>query len=164
MKVSILRGLAVTTAAVMIIAATSCDPAAKYEREERNSIDSYIQEHMDTPFELKASGLYYHEVTAGTGVQATQHDTAYVMYTGKFLDGTVFDSNIAKKDTLIFPIDEGYMIPGFDEAITYMRAKGKALVLMPSSLAYGPTGYYTISGYTPLLFEIELARVKTHAK
>ncbi|HBE43065.1 MAG TPA: hypothetical protein DDW27_18040 [Bacteroidales bacterium] len=42
-----------------------------------------------------------------------------------------------------------------------MRGGGKALFLVPSRLAYGPTGnYYTIPGFTPLLFNVELVRVK----
>jgi FKBP-type peptidyl-prolyl cis-trans isomerase len=41
-----------------------------------------------------------------------------------------------------------------------MREGGKALFLMPSKLAYGSAGYYSIPGYTPLLFEVDLVKVK----
>jgi FKBP-type peptidyl-prolyl cis-trans isomerase len=51
------------------------------------------------------------------------------------------------------------MIAGFDEGITYMKAGGKAKFLVPSSLGYGPSGYYTIPGYTALLYEVELVKV-----
>ena len=71
------------------------------------------------------------------------HDTAYVVYTGKFLDGTVFDSNVGKA-SLIFPVDEGVLIQGFDEGITYMNQGGKAQFLIPSKPRIWPTGilYY----------------------
>ena len=67
---------------------------------------------------------------------------------------------------------EGYVIKGFDEGITYMKVGGRSLLLIPSKLAYGTSGYYTydasgnysgIPGYTPLLFDITLARVKMSA-
>ena len=93
------------------------------------------------------------------GCTPVAHDTAYIFYTGKFLNGNIFDSNVGTKDTLVFPVGENYMIQGYDEAITYMKEGGKALILIPSSLAYGPTGWCTIGGYTPLLFEIYLVRI-----
>ena len=138
---------------------TSCDPSKKYEEDEENAIQSYLLDNFALQFEHKPSGLYYLEVKAGTGNLPVKSDTAYVKYTGKFLDGTVFDTNVGKPDTLIFPVDEGWMIPGFDECVLYMRPGGKALTLVPSKLAYGPTGYYIIGGYTPLLFDIELVKL-----
>jgi FKBP-type peptidyl-prolyl cis-trans isomerase len=81
------------------------------------------------------------------------------MYTAKFLNGNIIDTNVGTSDTLIFPVAENYLIQGFDEAITYMKEEGKALLLIPSSLAYGTTGYFSIPGYTPLLFEVYLTRI-----
>jgi hypothetical protein len=43
---------------------------------------------------------------------------------------------------------------------TYMREGGKALFLMPSKLAYRSAGYYSIPGYTSLLFEVDLVKMK----
>jgi FKBP-type peptidyl-prolyl cis-trans isomerase len=98
-------------------------------------------------------------VLLGTGPAPVTHDTAYVIYTGSFLDGTVFDSNVGKAN-LIFPVDEGVLIQGFDEGVLYMKQGGKAQFLIPSSLGYGTQGYYSIGGYTPLLYDVELVLVK----
>jgi FKBP-type peptidyl-prolyl cis-trans isomerase len=109
----------------------------------------------------KESGLYYADVIAGTGNHANQHDTAYVLFVGYYLSGTKFSTNInssAPHDTLIFPINEGKMIAGFDEAITYMNAGGKSMIIVPSYLGYGEAGYY-MTAYTPLLYTILLCRV-----
>ncbi len=144
---------------VLAISLYSCNPARQYEKEEASAIEDYISKNPNLDFEHKESGLYYYEMEAGTGRTPVAHDTAYVMYTGKFLNGTVFDTNVGTTDTLIFAVDEGWMITGFDEGITYMKEGGKALFLIPSSLAYGPSGYYTIGGYTPILYEVYLARV-----
>lgn len=144
---------------VLMISLVSCDPAKKYEKEESAKIQEYLNSNSDLNFVLKPSGLYYLEVVAGSGRIPVKHDTAYVKYTGKFLDETIFDTNVGKTDTLIFPVDEGWLISGFDEGITFMREGGKAKLLVPSKLAYGPSGYYIIVGYTPLLYDIELVHV-----
>jgi FKBP-type peptidyl-prolyl cis-trans isomerase FkpA len=145
--------------AVLVIALVSCNPASKYEKAEKESISNYLNNHPTDTFTLETSGLYYHQVLLGTGPAPVTHDTAYVVYTGKFLDGTVFDSNVGEAN-LIFPVNEGVLIQGFDEGITYMKQGGKAQFLLPSKLAYGTQGYYTIGGYTPLIYDVELVLVK----
>jgi len=146
--------------AVITLSLVSCDPSKKYEKEESAQIQNYLNENSTLNFELKSSGLYFLSIQAGTGVKPQRSDTAYVKYTGKFLDGTVFDTNVGKPDTLIVPVDEGWLIPGFDEGISLMSPGEKAMLLIPSKLAYGPSGYYIINGYTPLLFDLELVKVK----
>ena len=74
------------------------------------------------------------------------------------MNGSIFDSNVGSTDGF-FPVAEGYLIAGFDEGITYMKEGGKARFLLPSSLAYGSAGYYTIPGYTPLLYDVQLVKV-----
>lgn len=146
----------------IIISLTSCLKSTKeLEQEEAAKIQNYLIANPSLNFDLKESGLYYLEVETGTGLPANTHDTAYVLYTAKFLDGTELDSNVGTDDTLIFPVDEGYIISGFDEGVTYMREGGESLFLIPSKLAYGSTGdYYSIPGYTPLLFNVWLVRLK----
>jgi FKBP-type peptidyl-prolyl cis-trans isomerase FkpA/FKBP-type peptidyl-prolyl cis-trans isomerase FklB len=86
------------------------------------------------------------------------HDTVHVLYTGRFLDGSQFDTNIGGED-LVFPVSEGLTIEGFDEGITYMKEGGKATFLIPSKLGYGGSGYYSIPGYTALLYDVQLVKV-----
>jgi len=127
---------------------------------EGEMIQEFINNNPTFPFQLEPSGLYYLDLIIGTGPAPVTHDTAFVKYAGRFLEGTVFDSDIGRTDTLIFPVNEGYLISGFEEGISYMREGGRALFLIPSKLAYGPEGYYTIPGYTPLLYEVDLVKVK----
>jgi peptidylprolyl isomerase len=147
-------------AAVLVLSLGSCDPSKKYVKQEEDEIQNYLSSNPALAFEQQASGLYYLPVQVGTGIKPEQHDTAWLKYTGKFLDGTVFDTNVGKTDTLMVPVDEGWMIPGFDEGITLMNNGGKAMLLIPSYLAYGTAGYYIISPYTPLLFDLEMVKVK----
>ena len=145
-------------AAGLVLLLVSCNPASKYEKAEKESIQNYLSSNPADTFDLKPSGLYYHNILTGTGRTPVIHDTAYVQYTGMFLDGTPFTTTEGQPDQA-FPVAEGYLIAGFDEGITYMKEGGKARFLIPSSLAYGPGGYYSIPGYTPLLYDVTLVRV-----
>lgn len=146
-------------AIILLIFLVSCDPGKKYEKQEEENILMYLSNNPTLNFAQKPSGLYFLEVLAGKGSVAVAHDTAFIKYTGKFLDGTVFDSNVGTTDTLAVPVYEKWLIPGFDEGITYMKVGGKAKLIVPSNLGYGPSGYYIIAGYTPLLFDLELVRL-----
>lgn len=149
--------------AVIALTLGSCMKTEDYSAIEQENIASFLASHPDIPYTQKESGLYFYETTAGSGELAKAHDTAYVVYTGKFLDGYVFDTNVGK-DTLGFVVGEAMVIPGFDETISYMRQGGKATVLIPSKLGYGPTGYYFIPGYTPLLYDVTLTKLVPGSK
>jgi FKBP-type peptidyl-prolyl cis-trans isomerase len=151
---------------VAFISLTSCFPSTdELEKEEADKIQAYLSENSTTDFDLKSSGLYYLEVIAGTGLAAATHDTAYVYYSVSILDGTILESNYGTDDTLIFPVNEGYLIAGFEEGLSYMKSGGNSIFLVPSKLGYGATGNYygTIAGYTPLIFDVKLLRVKPGA-
>ncbi len=146
----------------LVLSVSSCMKSKKpeeFEAEEQAQIDSYLAANPTLAFEQKESGLYYLPLQAGMGPFAKENDTVYVKYTAKFLDGYIFDTNVGRTDSIFFPLDK-YMIPGFLEGITYLNKGAKAVLLIPSKLGYGPYGMYPISGYTPLLFDVELIRIK----
>ena len=152
------RVIVLSVSVVLILSLVSCHPEAKLEKQEKEDIQTYLTDNSNLNFVKRPSGLYYLEVVAGTGLSPVKGDSAFVKYTGMLLDGYVFDSNVTSGSTLGFEV--GDMIAGFNEGVTLMKAGGKATLLIPSHLAYGTTGRYPyISGYTPLLFDIELVRV-----
>ena len=144
------------------ITVVSCNKKNEFEERELQQISEFLENNPALSFEKKPSGLYYMEQIPGTGIVPIKFDTAYVRYTGKFLDGTIFDSNIGTSTPLMVLIGSPSIIQGFNEGLTYMKSGGKSLILLPSSLGYGSIGNYYggISGYTPLLFEIQLVLVK----
>lgn len=112
-----------------------------------------------------ASGLYYVISKPGTGANVTAGQTVKVMYTGKSLDGKVFDSNIDPQfqhpEPLEFPLGKGNVIPGWDEGIALLNKGAKATLFVPSPLAYGAQGNQgMIAPNSILIFDVELIDFK----
>jgi len=135
-----------------IINLTSCKDMEKKEIEDRNS---YLQKNNIT-VEPQESGLYYVETLAGTGEQPNAGDMVKVHYTGKFLNGKVFDSSVDRGEPLEFQVGIGQVIKGWDEGIMLMKTGGKATLVIPSHLGYGIKDYSSIPGYSTLVFDVEL--------
>ena len=127
-------------------------------QKKKEAISNYLNTHATDTFTLEKSGLYYRQVLLGTGASLAIGDTACIYYTGRFLDLSSFDTNVGGK-MFKFAVGKGDVLQGFDEGTYYMKQGGKAQLLIPSSLAYGSQGYYSIGGYTPLLYDVELVLV-----
>jgi FKBP-type peptidyl-prolyl cis-trans isomerase FkpA len=92
-------------------------------------------------------------------IAPTKADTVEVHYEGKLIDGTVFDSSIARGEPISFPLSG--VIAGWTEGLQLMREGGKAKLTSPSDLAYGPRGSPPkIPGGATLVFEVELLQIK----
>jgi FKBP-type peptidyl-prolyl cis-trans isomerase FkpA len=104
------------------------------------------------------SGLKYEDLTEGDGTLCTgRGQTAIVHYTGWLEDGTKFDSSVDRNDPFSFPIDCGYVIPGWDEGVVGMKIGGKRKLTVPPELGYGERGAGdVIPPNATLVFEIEL--------
>lgn len=68
--------------------------------------------------------------------KAKANDTVKVHYTGKLVNGQVFDSSV-DRDPLQFTVGGGQMIKGFDSAVDGMELKEKKTVTIPCAEAYG---------------------------
>lgn len=145
------------SAVLLTISLISCDPSKKLQKQENEEIQKYLTDNINFPFVKQPSGLYILEVLAGTGISPVRTDSVYFNYTGKFLDGTIFGTNSTTGKLLGAIV--GANIIGFDEGLTKMKVGGKSTLLIPSSLAYGSRGNGYISGYTPLLFDVQLVKV-----
>jgi FKBP-type peptidyl-prolyl cis-trans isomerase len=148
-----------------VVLVTGCDPAKKWEKEERQQIQAYLNSLGDTAYVVKPSGLYFIEVLAGTGRTPLEKDTVYIRYKSTFLSGKVLDSNLSAASPFKFVVGSGDVILGLDEGVRYMKSGGKSILITPSSLAYGTGGYYPyINGYTPFRWAIEIVDVKAGSK
>ncbi len=107
--------------------------------------------------EKTASGLMYTITRPGEGATPKKGATVSVHYTGKLLNGTVFDSSVSRGEPIQFPVGAGRVIPGWDEGIMLMKEGGKRVLVIPPELGYGARG---AGGVIPpnawLVFEVEL--------
>lgn len=69
--------------------------------------------------------------------EAAHGDTVNIHYTGKFTDGTVFDSS-SGREPLAFELGSGQVIPGLDKAMRGMTVGAKKTIDIPADEAYGP--------------------------
>jgi len=92
-------------------------------------------------------------------VQPQQGDSVFVHYTGRLVDSTIFDTSTGG-DPFSFTLGAGYVIPGWDEGIAYMKEGGKATLIIPSVLGYGSSGKNSIPPYSTLVFDVELVDVR----
>ena len=106
------------------------------------------------------NGLQYKVITEGTGKKPVAESTVIVHYTGKFLDGTVFDSSVERGEAAEFPVGIGRVIEGWDQVLQLMPVGSKYQVWIPYDLAYGEQGWQGIPPYSMLEFEVELLGIK----
>ncbi len=103
------------------------------------------------------SGALYSETLAGTGASPAATDKVKVHYRGTLIDGTEFDSSIARGQPAEFPLNG--VIKCWTEGLQKMKVGGKAKLVCPSDLAYGDRGRPSIPPGATLLFEVELLEI-----
>ncbi len=107
---------------------------------------------------ITPSGLQYEVLTEGDGPKPTAQDRVEVHYTGKLIDGTVFDSSVERGAPATFGVTQ--VIPGWVEALQMMTVGSKWRLFIPSQLAYGPQGAGGIIGpNSTLIFDVELLKI-----
>ncbi|MDE6006071.1 MAG: FKBP-type peptidyl-prolyl cis-trans isomerase [Muribaculaceae bacterium] len=135
------------------------DLQAKAEEAAKSAGKQFLEENKKKA-EVKetASGLQYVVEKEGEGAQPTAEDEVTVHYTGKLLDGTVFDSSVNRGEPATFPLNR--VIPGWTEGVQLMKEGAKYTFFIPSDLAYGPQGIPgAIPPHSTLIFEVELIKV-----
>lgn len=104
------------------------------------------------------SGLQYEVLKQGEGPKPEATDRVVVHYTGKLIDGTVFDSSEERGEPATFGVTQ--VIPGWVEALQMMNAGSQWRLFIPSNLAYGPNGAGGVIGPNQtLIFDVTLLEV-----
>jgi FKBP-type peptidyl-prolyl cis-trans isomerase FkpA len=121
---------------VIIFTLASCgkkdnfDPI-KQAADDEAAIQAFIKANNLTNVTRHTSGLYYQIVTPGTGAYPTVNSTVTVTYSGKLLNGGVFDAQSGIKFAL------SGVIQGWQIGIPLINSGGRIRLLIPSGLAYG---------------------------
>ena len=111
-----------------------------------------------------ASGLKYIDLVEGKGESPNVGQQVTVHYTGRLEDGTKFDSSLDRDEAFTFTIGVGQVIRGWDEGVITMKVGGKRRLIIPSDLAYGPSGRPpVIPPNAELIFDVELVEVDGEA-
>jgi FKBP-type peptidyl-prolyl cis-trans isomerase FkpA len=146
---------------------------AKIQADEKVDANKYITSNK-LMLKTTASGLRYVIFKPSTKPKPRAGDTVLVNYSGKLLNGQVFDTSIAAVaekagllqegrtyEPISFVVGSGQVIKGWDEGLLLLNAGAKAKFVIPSSLAYGEQGQgETIPPYSTLVFDVELVSVK----
>ena len=105
------------------------------------------------------SGLQYMVLKEGTGAKPGPTDKVTVHYTGRLIDGTVFDSSVERGEPATFGLNQ--VIPGWTEGLQLMSEGAKYRLFIPSELAYGSKGAgEQILPNSTLIFDVELIKVE----
>ncbi|KQT20659.1 hypothetical protein ASG22_16935 [Chryseobacterium sp. Leaf405] len=133
----------------------------KAEENKKKGAEFLAKNKLNKNIKTTASGLQYEVLKAGDGkTKPAASSTANVMYTGKLMDGTVFDST-DKNGGKPVELNLSSVIPGWTEGIQLMTKGAKYRFYLPSELAYGDNG---AGGVIPpgatLIFDVELVDFK----
>jgi len=139
--------------------------------ENKLKIKDYIAEN-NLKVDSTESGLYYSITEKGDGVIPENGQVVKVNYTGRLLNGKLFDTSVeqvAKENDMYneqrtygpieFPLGQGQVIKGWDQGIGLLNVGSKATFIIPSDLAYGPRGTGPIPANAVLVFDVELVAV-----
>ena len=107
------------------------------------------------------TGLYYVVTEPGNGEKPEVGKPVTMHYTGKLLNGTVFDSSVERDQPFQFVLGVGQVIPGWDEGVQLMTKGEKGLLYIPYYLAYGERDMGDIPPFSNLIFEVELIDFET---
>lgn len=118
--------------------------------------DAFLAENKGkTGVKTTESGLQYLVEKEGTGAKPTATDRVKVHYTGRLLDGKVFDSSVERGQPAEFGVNE--VIKGWTEALQLMPVGSKWKLFIPAELAYGDRGAGAdIKPGATLVFDVEL--------
>lgn len=140
---------------------------------EPEAIAAYVR---DNNIKEKANndGLYVIVKKKGNGAKVAAGKKVAINYTGRLLDGTMFDSSVesdAKRgniytadrtyEPLSYTVGQMGLIKGWEDGINGQPEGTILQLIIPSALGYGSRGAgEMIPPYSPLVFDIEIVSVK----
>jgi FKBP-type peptidyl-prolyl cis-trans isomerase len=100
-------------------------------------------------------------VTKGAGEKPKKGQMITAHYTGKLLDGTVFDSSRQRNKYFNFKVGLGQVIQAWDSTFLTMQRGERAVITASPDAAYGEDGYPpVIPENSTLVFDVELIDFK----
>lgn len=116
------------------------EAADKLGEEVLELVNAYNAGTLKDGLQTTPTGLKKHIISEGQGEMPGQGDQVKVHYYGMLLDGKMFDNSIRRGEPFVFTVGTGQVIPGWDQALATMKEGEKAIIFLPSHLAYGEMG------------------------
>jgi len=120
----------------------------------------------NTPVSPSSAPFSQTDLRVGSGTAAVAGSTVTVQYTGWFYDaskadkrGVQFDTSIGRT-ALTFTLGAGSVVQGWEQGLVGMNVGGLRRLIIPPSMAYGPTRNSAIPPNATLVFDIELLDVQ----
>lgn len=139
---------------------------ANYEAEmekardaEPELIANYVKEN-NIKVQPNADGLYVIVKKQGKGTKVAVGRQVAIHYTGRLIDGTVFDSSVGN-EPLSYVVGQMGLIRGWEEGVTGQPEGTQLQLIIPSAMGYGPQGAgQMIPPYSTLIFDLDIVSVK----
>jgi FKBP-type peptidyl-prolyl cis-trans isomerase len=112
--------------------------------------------------ETMTDELIIEDIVIGNGVEAKSSDNVTVDYTGKLMNGSIFDSSKnPNREPFSFTVGIGVVIKGWDDGVPGMKVGGTRRLTIPPSMGYGSQGAgNVIPPNATLIFDIELLGIE----
>ncbi|MGI8951051.1 MAG: FKBP-type peptidyl-prolyl cis-trans isomerase [Chitinophagaceae bacterium] len=121
---------------------------------EASQINAYCTANNITPT-IDPSGIYYQIINSGMGAAPTLNSKITISYIAKFTSDAAVDSSITPYTNYL-----KNLIPGWQIALPLIKKGGRIKMVVPSSLAYGCTGYQNVPPNAILYFDVFLLDVQ----
>jgi FKBP-type peptidyl-prolyl cis-trans isomerase FkpA len=139
------------------------------KKEKQAALETYVQKNNMNEYFKEKDSIYVIPISPQMpgAPKITKGTKVKVNYTGYFLNGKIFDSNVddvpgkasrpEQKQPLEFEVGAQQMIPGFDAAMKYIGKGGKATIILPYNRGYGEMGILgDIGPYETLVYDVEI--------
>jgi FKBP-type peptidyl-prolyl cis-trans isomerase FkpA len=150
----------VISLSVMFSSCVNTDETERTAETEQQELNEAIAKLEKANYNVDTTdlGVFYIMNKMGTGAYPQKSDTCYLIYTGFFLNGVIFDASAYYFQDSIWKFNylEVNLIPGFNDGIALLNKGAEADIIIPSNLAYGSSGYGEIPPYTPLVFSMKM--------
>ena len=143
--------LVITCISILLI--SNCNKT-DYAEIDEEIIQQYIRDN-NLSAQSTGSGLHYVIENSGTGDTPNLNSTVTVAYTGRLIDGTIFDES--DPNGISFPLSG--VIHGWQQGIPLFKEGGSGILLIPSALGYGSQAVGSIPSNSVLIFDIHLLDV-----
>ena len=129
-----------------------CEPVAP--EAEQPQIEKFVTDNNLVSMK-NYRGIYYQIVDLGYGATPDINSTVVVTYTGKFLNGNIFDEKASADSFQLNKVIEGWQI-----GLPLIKKGGRIKMVIPSAYAYGCVGNGPIPPNAVLYFDVKLEDVK----